>query len=395
MNTTQTANSSKFLIAPIALIFIFGPIGADLYLPSLISISQYMTASIDMVQLSITFFMASMAISQIGYGILSDAYGRRPILINGLIFAIIGTIICLFSSSIYFFLFGRFIQGLGAGAGATVCRAIIRDLYTGHELIIMGSYIAITGIVFMICSPLIGSFAEHYINWQACFVVLFILGLINLFSIIFIIPETNIACNKTHIKLANILKNFSRLLESKVFSTYSITAALMYGGIFTWVTAGPVILNTIYDLNALQLGLCYFFSGCMYICGNLFNRHLVYKISMNTMIKLGLFIQLLSGFSLLITYILKNNNIFILLPAIGLYMFSASLVFTNTTAGSLNEFKEISGTASSLFSTIQTLGAIITSAIIAIISEKTLLPVSAIFICVSLLALSLNYYNKL
>lgn len=388
--------STVKLVYILVLIFTYGQIATDLYLPSLISIADQLNTSTNLAQFSISIFMLSLIISQPIYGIASDAYGRKPLLIIGVIIAIIGSLLCFVSTNIFMFLLGRFLQGLGAGSGNTICRAIVRDLFKGIELIKFSSYLAVYGTVFMISAPILGGYIEYYLQWRINFLLLLIFSAINLINIITHLPETNTTQNKQHIKLNVILSNFHTLLKDNNFTTYTLCATIAYANIFAWVTTGPILLQKTYGLSPIDFGWCYFFAGLFYIIGNLFNKYTVKILGPNKLIMLGFSIQLIVGISFAIVYILDLTNANIIILIMSIMIFGISVVFPNANAGALNNFTHMSGTAAALFSIIQTSGATLSSIYIAITPEYSLLP---LFLCLTVLStigikLSKNAYHK-
>ncbi|MBP9721754.1 MAG: multidrug effflux MFS transporter [Gammaproteobacteria bacterium] len=384
----------KTFIFLIVLIFTFGQIATDLYLPSLSHISESFYTNTSMVQLSITIYIISSVISQPIYGVASDGFGRRPSLIFGISLAVVGTIICLLAKSIFVFLIGRFVQGLGAGVGSTVCRAIMRDRFTGHDLIVTNSHLAVSNIALMITAPVLGGYIAYYINWHACFVLLLLLALFNLMSVLYILPETSQKHGRHNLKPGIIITNFSSLLQSKNFLLYSFCSFMTFGGVMAWTTAGPVILHKIYKVSSIHIGWVYFFVGMMYIFGNICNRNLVYKFGLNNMIKTGFSIQLLTGLILATVFLLNYTSIFALIIPVGFYMFGSSLIAPNASVGAINDFTDISGTASALLSMMQNLGAVIFSLIMILSPTQNILPVAICFSSIGFIALLVNYIVK-
>src|SRR5450432_1202528 len=103
-----------------------GPISTDLYLPSLPGLLRYFGADVAQVQLTLSVFLIGLAVGQLAYGPLSDRYGRRPILLGGIILYVGASIACAFAPSIPALITARLFQALGACAGPVICRAIVR-----------------------------------------------------------------------------------------------------------------------------------------------------------------------------------------------------------------------------------------------------------------------------
>ena len=388
--------NNKTLLYTLILLFTLGQVATDLYLPSLVSITHAFNTDSNMAQFTITAYVSSMMISQPLYGIASDAYGRRNILLIGSIIAILGTFLCCIAWSIKILLLGRFIQGLGASAGLTVCRAIMRDLYSGPNFIKMASYLAVFGMVCMISAPVLGGYIEHFFNWRVNFILLLILCIINLINVIFILPETNLHKHSDHLRIRQVFNNFIFLLKSYNFVIYSICSMLAYANIYAWVTTGPIIIQQVYGLNPIYFGWTYCASGIFYIIGNIFNRRNIHHYGSNKLMMIGFSIQLFSSLILLTTYMTDFINVYVIICSISILMFGVSLVFPNSNAGALNDFTQIAGTASALFSILQTSGAALSSAYIAITSNHSILPVTFCFIILSLtgLCFSLSINNK-
>jgi Bcr/CflA subfamily drug resistance transporter len=386
---------TRFMLFTIVLIFTFGQVATDLYLPSLVNIATTLDTDTFMVQLTITTYITSMMITQPIYGIASDAYGRKLILLFGLSIATCGTIICIYANSINILLLGRFVQGLGAGAGTTVCRAIMRDLYSGLKFIKMASYLSVSGMLVIVSAPIMGGYIEHYFNWRVNFLILLFLGIIILTNLIIKFPETNQNCQKENIKIHIITNNFLILLKTKKFLVYTICSTLALANVFAWITAGSVLLQNTYELNAITLGWNYFLAGSMHIVGNIFNRYTVYKIGSTNLLHLGFSIQLFVGTILIILYVNNLDNAYSVIILMSIMMFGISLVFPNANAGALNDFTKIAGTASALFSIIQTLGAVLSSACIAMTTNHTIIPISICFILLSIIGLKLCNFLKI
>lgn len=383
-------NKRQFIFFTL-LIFTLGQIATDLYIPSLTYIANYFGTNTHMVQLSITVYVVSAAISQPIYGIVSDGFGRKPVLFIGTMIALIGTVLCIYTTTIMGFLVGRFIQGLGAGVGTTVCRAMMRDLFTGHELILTNSHLAVANISLLIIAPVLGGYLSHYINWHACFVLLLMIAIINIISILFILPETSTKHSKRNLHPHRIRKNIKSLLSSRSFQIYSFCGFLTFGGVIAWATAGPILLTKYYHVSPVQIGWIYFIVGLMYIIGNIFNRRLVYNIGINHMIYTGFSIQLFNGLILIIVYLLHIQNIVALVVPVCFYMFGASLIAPNASVGAINDFTNIAGTASALLSTIQSMGAIFFSFIIAMNHSQNLMLIASCFTGIGFVALIANY----
>lgn len=171
-------------------------ISSDIYAPSISTIAADLQSSIDDVQWSMAIFMLGVSISQLIYGPLSDGVGRRFPLIIGLGISIIGSIICYRAPTMTILILGRFIQGIGAGAGASLWRTIFRDCFSGAELAKYGAYLSILIVFIVPAAPTLGGYLQKYFNWRASFLFLILYSMAVLTLVIIFFKETSVHHHK-------------------------------------------------------------------------------------------------------------------------------------------------------------------------------------------------------
>jgi len=128
------AREGRFLLLLGALVA-FGPLAIDLYLPALPAIAVGLAAAPELVQASITVFLAGFALGMLFYGPLSDRYGRRPVMLAGIALFTLASLACLLAVSGEQLVLARFAQALGGGAASVLARAVVRDVYAPTEAI--------------------------------------------------------------------------------------------------------------------------------------------------------------------------------------------------------------------------------------------------------------------
>ena len=385
---TLNIKSLKLIFPVILLTYVLGQFASDLYLPSLPIISKALGASISQVQFSISIFMLGFCCSRLFYGPLSDGIGRKSPLVVGLFLCFLGSLICAIATNMDLFLIGRFIQGAGGGAGASLAIAIIRDLVSGKELAKFHSYFAIMNVFVVASAPLVGGYVLYFLNWRANFVLLLLLSIIALIAVC-CISETNI--HKTHKNLhpSSIKKNFITLLSNRYFVGYALCRFATYAGILAWLTTCPVLLH-ILGVNAIGIGWLAATAGVAFVIGGYINAKFVIKLGAKKMIYYGLSIAMFAGIVLFIFGVLHMINIISVMFPVLLYMFGASLVSPNAFAGAMNPFPKIAGIAAAVMGAIQIFGGFISSSIIALLPKNTLFPLGEIFLACSLIILLMS-----
>jgi len=199
----KNAPIGRFFILVILMLGSIGFVATDLYLPSLSSIVKDFSTTKAYVQLTLSFYLLFFGVSQFFYGPLSDKVGRKKIVLYGLSLTIVGSIVCVFSPNVGVLIVGRSIEGFGVGAGATMMRAILRDLYVGDELAKKGSYIATGTGVFMAGAPIIGGYIQDFFGWRFNFVFIVLYTLMGILIVSKFLPETIKELNPHAIKAKN------------------------------------------------------------------------------------------------------------------------------------------------------------------------------------------------
>ncbi|MCP4473879.1 MAG: multidrug effflux MFS transporter [Gammaproteobacteria bacterium] len=195
-------------LAVLLLMIICGFLGIDIHLASMPHIMRYMHTDQQHMQQSISTFLLGMGVSLLFYGPLSDHFGRKPVIIFGLLLAAISSFAAAFSHEISTFLFLRVLQGVGSGVCAGLGRAVLADMYRGNQLTYMASYLGMVVALSPLVAPVIGGYIQAALGWQANFIVLstiFILALI-LYTMIF--PETNKHRYSSQFSIARIIHNY-------------------------------------------------------------------------------------------------------------------------------------------------------------------------------------------
>lgn len=133
-----------------------GPVAMQILLPALPVIKDDFAVSTDVAQLTLSLSMLAIAIGTLTYGPLSDKYGRKPVMIVGLIITLVGSLFCLFANSIITLIIGRFVQAFGGAVGLVLARAIVRDVYGAEQAARVIATLVMVMVVLPMMSPAVG-----------------------------------------------------------------------------------------------------------------------------------------------------------------------------------------------------------------------------------------------
>lgn len=211
LNRNQQFFAKCMIVTSIIIMDILGGTEFDLFVPSFPQLQSHFGLSIFWIEASLSINFIGYCLSLFFIGNLADNHGRRPIIVWGLIIFTFGSLLCLWGFSYPFFLMGRFLQGIGIAAPATLSFLIIADSYPLQKQqslmgILNGLMNLSTGI-----APVIGSYIALYFHWQGNFIALLILGLISLVMTFLFIPTYKLPEHKETLSL----KGYAPLFQSK------------------------------------------------------------------------------------------------------------------------------------------------------------------------------------
>lgn len=357
-----------------------GQVASDLYLPSLPAIGVGLQASVHGVQMTVALYMLAYSISRLIYGPISDAFGRKNPLIIGLLFSLIGTVTCAFANSIVILIIGRFLQGLGTGAGVIIGAAIIRDMLKGEDLAKAYSYMGLANIIFIATAPFLGGYFQYWFGWRAGFIFLTFIAGLGLWVGMFQLEETNRYKTLENLQLHKIKENLKILFMHKTFMAYSWCVFMVYGAIIVWLTLGSIWMQNTLGLSPVQFGLVTLVGGVFYAAGVFLNSQIVNHYGINKMLAIGGLLITFSGFIFLMLSIVHLVSFWFVIVPIMIFIFGASIIFPNAFAGALIPFHKIAGIASAIAGFMQVLGGAVASGIISALPSTTPLPMAIAFI---------------
>ncbi|GAV22911.1 multidrug effflux MFS transporter [Carboxydothermus pertinax] len=335
----------------IGLIFILGtltafaPLSIDMYLPSLPSLARDLHTHASLVQLSLTACLVGLAIGQLIFGSQSDIYGRRPLLIWGLFFYTLSSFLCAVSTSVYFLIALRFVEGFTGAAGIVIARAVVRDLYNGVEMMRFTANLMLINGLGPIAAPVIGAELLRFTSWRGVFVVLGLVGLLMLLAVYWYLPETLPPDRRLKAGLGTTLKTYQKLLKDRSFLGYALPQGLVSAAMFAYIAGSPFVIQNIYGASPQFFSLIFATNGLGIILAGQLAGRLAGKISGERLYKLGLYGAFGGGMGLLIAILIKTKLFFVLLPL----FFVVSMVGVVGTAGSalaLENYGELAGSAS-------------------------------------------------
>ncbi|MGO2159978.1 MAG: multidrug effflux MFS transporter [Vibrio toranzoniae] len=304
-------SQSTFKKTPLLLammIIATGQVGVSIYLPSLPLIASDLSVTQVDVQMLVTLFLVGFGLSQLFYGPMSDAVGRRPIFLLGQGVYLIGTVVCVvFSDNMTALEVGRLLQGLGAGSASVLGRSVLRDSYDGPQLTKALSYISLTASIMPIIAPVFGGWISFHLGWQAVF--LFVL--LYLFAIFilgyFVLPET-LPYGKSRFDACQMVKNYGRLLTNRQVVSSASYNWMLYMASLVSLSLFPFLMQEQLGLTAAEYGSLMIVPSAGLLIGSVTLNILHRRFSTPQLMSLAILIVMASG-SWLLTHELTIFNL--------------------------------------------------------------------------------------
>lgn len=330
-----------------------GPLATDMYLPALPSMGAVLNAGTDQVQLTLSIYMAGLALAQLVCGPLADRFGRKPIMIGGFVLFAAASIGCALATDIETLVLCRFLQALGGSAGPVLGRAAIRDIYTPREaariMAILASIMALAPAV----APSIGGLLLTGFGWPAIFLALGGYALVMAVVVAFGIPEPMAPKHRQSLHLRNLWNNYRGIARDRSFLGYTLTNALVYSGLFAFLSGSSFVLIDFMGVRPEFFGFYFAAVVAGYIGGNLVAVRLGRYLAPDRILLLGIGICAVSGSLMAALAGAEMFHITAVMVPQTLFMAGVGMVLPQTMAGALANFPHMAGSASALFGFVQ------------------------------------------
>ncbi|WCJ47715.1 multidrug effflux MFS transporter [Levilactobacillus brevis] len=258
LNPVLTRRRRIWLTLLLGTVSATGPLAIDLYLPALPQMKAQFATTASLMQLSITACLIGLALGQLIAGPLSDQYGRRkPLIIGFVIFGLVTLLIAL-----------RFIQGLAGATGQVLARAVARDLFSGKKLTRFYALLNTVNGVFPIIAPIIGGFMIQYVDWEAIFILLALIGLLIALAVTFGLHESLPPEKRQTGGFHTSLLAMGKLVVQPSFWPLILATGLVYGGLFSYISASTFVFQTGFGMAPQTFSLLYAFNGLGIVVGS-------------------------------------------------------------------------------------------------------------------------------
>lgn len=324
-----------------------GPFSIDTYLPSFHEIAERLHATPLEVQQTLSAYLFSFALMTLWHGAISDRFGRRKVILVAIGLFALASAGCMLATRIEHLWFWRAMQGITAGAGIVISRAVVRDLFDGAEAQKLMSQITMMFALAPAIAPVIGGWLQTLFGWRSVFAFLVLAAGALWLACWKLMPETLPPEKRQSLRPAYLASTYWKVMSSPAFLTACAALALNFSGFFLYILSAPVFLMT--HLGVPETGFLWLFGPAMagLIGGSWLSGRLAGKVSLPRTIALGYAVMAsAAGTNLLINALLPPGLPWSVMPIFG-YTLGMSLATPCLSIFALDPFPAQRGLAAS------------------------------------------------
>jgi DHA1 family bicyclomycin/chloramphenicol resistance-like MFS transporter len=342
---------SGFLVLLIAMSGL-GPMSMQAIMPALPALAAYFREDIAVAQLTISLYLVGLAFAQLVVGPLSDKFGRRPVILGGLLLMVLSNAAGILAETLPQLIAARIVQAFGAAAGLAVGRAMIRDLYDRDRAASMIGIVVGSMMIAPMIGPFFGGVLETAYGWRTIF---WFLGAVSLWIFLWAwatLPETRRV--RTGPDAVGFLHDVRALIASPQYHGFVIAQAFAAATFFIFASGGAYVVITQMGRSSAEYGAWFALGSVAYMAGNLTSARLTPTLGGHRMIWIGLSMQIIGSVLNLIWGLtgLSAHPAWLFITQM-IVAYGNGYVMSNVAAGAVSVRPQAAGTASGVLGFVQ------------------------------------------
>ena len=367
------SRSIAHLALLLGLITAVGPFAIDSYLPALPTLGASLHASPAAVQMSLTVFFMIIGVCQLFYGPISDVFGRKPPIYAGLAIFAVASVGCALAPTIEVLIGFRALQAFGACAGMVIPRAIVRDLYTGHEAAKLMALLMLVMSVSPILAPLAGSLVISLWSWREVFAALAVVAVACLVMTVVQLPETHPAERRLGKTLGSAFGSYGALLRDPVFTGLSVVSGFGLATFFVFIGSAPFVYIEHYGLTPTQFSLGFALNAASFFAMSQLTARLSARFGLAPLIRWSV-VAVAAIMALLAATTLWVDSLPVMMTLLFIGFGFLGLLLPAAGVLSLEDHGAVAGSASALLGAIQMITAAASMTLVGVFADHTPAP---------------------
>jgi DHA1 family bicyclomycin/chloramphenicol resistance-like MFS transporter len=352
----------------------FGPFSIDTIFPAFPQMAAELQASPVAMQQTISVYMIAYALMSLLHGPLSDSFGRRRVILAGVAVFVLASIGCALSGSLGGLLAFRALQGMSAGAGLIVGRAIIRDCFEGPDAQRLMSTVSMLFGIAPALAPITGGWIIAFARWPMIFWFLAAFALVLWFACVAWLPETWPRERRSALSMRELGGSYRLILGDRAFFPLALAGSLNFNALWIYISSAPVFVLELLKLDAQQFAWLFVpaISGMMF--GAFLSGRVAGRISAVATVRLGYAIMLVAAaINVVVAWLLPAPRVPWSVIPIGLHAIGIGINFPTLTLLLLDRFPRHRGAVSSLQAFVSlVISALVAGALAPLLSTSTL-----------------------
>ena len=365
MTPTKTTGLPFILI--LSALMAFTSLSTDIYLPAMPRMSADLQGN---AELTITGFLIGFAIAQLIWGPISDHLGRRIPLFIGMALFVIGSAGCAMADTITDIVFWRVFQALGACTGPMLARAMIRDLFSRTRAAQMLSTLVIIMAIAPIAGPLMGGQLIRFASWHVIFWLLVVVGVL-MFASLWWLPETLKEEKRVNASVKGAFKNYASLLRNPKFMQYTLSLTSYYVAAYAFITGSPFVYIRYYGVAPAHYGWLFALNVLGVMGMSVVNRRLVSCYPLEQLLRYATALAAAAAVAMAACVWLHAGGLALMVGLIFLFFAMNGIIAATSTAAALDAVPGSAGSASALIGSLQYGSGIVSSLLLATLSDGT------------------------
>lgn len=324
------------------------PVTTDLMLTALPSLAADLKAPMAPVQLTLSATVLAFGLAQLFWGPVADRFGRRPVMLLGLVGYSLACVGAWTSMNIETLVLWRAAQGAAMAAAVVCARAMVRDLYEPHEGAgVMARALTGLGVVAILC-PLLGGLLVSAFGWRAAIAGMGVCAVALTATIASQLPETIRQRNRHATRAAPLLHQSLAILRHPGFRAWTLLVACTYGGLYTTLASAGIVMIQVLQLSTTMAGLVLSLMGTSYIGGTLLCRRWLPRHGLVGTVGRAAWFSLAAGAMLAAVAVTDVRSVWLLMLSLCVFSVGHGMHQPCGQTGAVSAFPHAAGLASAL-----------------------------------------------